>query len=84
MWRSLKQNRNKIIGGLSGLLIALLLIFAWPLLLIIFLVIIGVFLGGIFDAGRRVGIFLDHLFPQEKTPNKKTFQKKTPKNDKID
>ena len=86
--RSLKQNRYKITGGLGGLLMALLLIFAWPLLLIIFLVIIGVFLGGIFDAGRRVGIFLDHLFSLEKkTSNKKTSQKtpqKTLKNDKID
>jgi len=34
MWRSLKQNKSKIVGGLSGLLMALLLIFAWPLVLI--------------------------------------------------
>jgi len=84
MWRSLKQNKNKIIGGLGGLLMALLLIFFWPLLLIIFLVIIGVFLGGVFDAGRRMGIFFDRLFLQQKTPNKKTPQKKTPKDSKID
>jgi len=76
MWRSLKQNKNKIIGGLSGLLMALLLIFAWPLLLIIFLVIIGVFLGGVFDAGRRMGIFFDRLFLQQKTPQKKTPKEK--------
>jgi len=75
MWRSLKQNKNKIIGGLSGLLMALLLIFLWPLVLIIFLVMIGVFLGGIFDAGRRMGIFLDHLFPQKKTPKEKDSQR---------
>ena len=89
MWRSLKQNKNKIIGGLGGLLMALLLIFAWPLLLIIFLVIIGVFLGGVFDAGRRMSIFFDRLFlqqktPQQKTPQQKTPQKKTPKDSKID
>jgi len=79
MWRSLKQNKSKIVGGLGGLLMALLLIFLWPLVLIIFLVIIGVFLGGIFDAGRRMGIFFDRLFLQQKTP-----QKKTPKDSKID
>lgn len=61
MRRSLKQNKGKIIGGLGGLVTALLLIFAWPLLLIIFLVFLGVFLGGVFDAGRRVGTFLDRL-----------------------
>lgn len=76
MWRSLKQNKNKIIGGLGGLLMALLLIFLWPLVLIIFLVIIGVFLGGIFDAGRRMGIFFDRLFLQQKTPQKKTPKEK--------
>ncbi len=76
MWRSLKQNKNKIIGGLGGLLMALLLIFLWPLVLIIFLVIIGVFLGGVFDAGRRMGIFFDRLFLQQKTPQKKTPKEK--------
>ncbi len=76
MWRSLKQNKNKIIGGLGGLLMALLLIFLWPLVLIIFLVMIGVFLGGIFDAGRRMGIFFDRLFLQKKTPQKKTPKEK--------
>ena len=76
MWRSLKQNKSKIVGGLGGLLMALLLIFLWPLVLIIFLVIIGVFLGGIFDAGRRMGIFFDRLFLQQKTPQKKTPKEK--------
>ncbi len=76
MWRSLKQNKNKIIGGLGGLLMALLLIFLWPLVLIIFLVIIWVFLGGVFDAGRRMGIFFDRLFLQQKTPQKKTPKEK--------
>jgi len=74
--RSLKQNKNKIIGGLSGLLMALLLIFLWPLVLIFFLVIIGVFLGGVFDAGRRMGIFFDRLFLQQKTPKEKDSSEK--------
>lgn len=68
MWRSLKQNRGKIVGGLGGLMVALLLIFAWPLLLIFFLVLLGVFLGGVFDKGRQVGIFLDRLFSSRKSP----------------
>ena len=74
MWPSLKQNRGKIIGGMGGLMAALLLIFAWPLLLIIFLVVLGVFLGGVFDKGRRVGILLNRLF----------FPGKSPKDDEID
>lgn len=64
MWISLKRNLGKIIGGVVGFLIALVLIFAWPLVLIIFLVIMGIFLGGIFDVGRRIGIFFDRIFPQ--------------------
>ncbi len=68
MWRSLKRNRGKIIGGLSGLAIALLLIFAWPLVLIFILVLLGISLGGIFDAARKVGVFLDRLFSYKKPP----------------
>jgi len=68
MWRSLKRNRGKIIGGLSGLAIALLLIFAWPLVLVFILVLLGISLGGIFDAARKVGVFLDRLFSYKKPP----------------
>lgn len=68
MWRSLKRNRGKIIGGLGGLTIALLLIFAWPLVLIFVLVLLGISLGGIFDAARKVGVFLDRLFSYKKPP----------------
>lgn len=68
MWRPLKRNRGKIIGGLSGLAIALLLIFAWPLVLIFILVLLGISLGGIFDAARKVGVFLDRLFSYKKHP----------------
>jgi len=49
-------------------MVALLLIFAWPLLLIFFLVLLGVFLGGVFDKGRQVGILLDRLFSPRKSP----------------
>ncbi len=68
MRRSLKRNRGKIIGGLGGLAIALLLIFAWPLVLIFILVLLGISLGGIFDAARKVGVFLDRLFSYKKPP----------------
>ena len=61
------RNRGKIIGGTMGLVVALLLIFAWPLLLIFFLVLAGVFVGGVFDAGRRVGHFFDRIFPEGKS-----------------
>lgn len=59
-----ERNRGKITGGMTGLVVALLLIFAWPVLLILFLVLVGVFLGGVFDAGRRVGHFFDRFFPE--------------------
>lgn len=68
MWRSLKRNRGKIIGGLGGLAVALLLIFAWPLVLIFLLVLLGISLGGIFDIARKVGVFLDRLFSYKKPP----------------
>ena len=67
MWISLKRNVGKIMGGLGGLLIALLLIFAWPLVLIIFLVVMGIFLGGIFDSLRRIGNFFDRIFSRERS-----------------
>lgn len=60
-------NRGRIVGGLTGLVVALLLIFAWPLLLILFLVIVGVFVGGVFDAGRRLGHFFDRIFPERES-----------------
>lgn len=68
MWRSLKRNRGKIIGGLGGLAMALLLIFAWPLVLIFILVLLGISLGGILDAARKVKVFLDRLFSYKEPP----------------
>jgi len=68
MWRSLKRNQGKIIGGIGGLVIALLLIFAWPLVLIFVLVLLGISLGGIFDVVKKVGVFLDRLFSYKKPP----------------
>jgi len=35
--------------------------------LIIFLVVMGVFLGGIFDVVRRIGGFFDRIFPKERS-----------------
>ncbi len=61
------HNRGKVVGGMTGLVVALLLIFAWPVLLILFLVIVGVFVGGVFDAGRRLGHFFDRVFPERES-----------------
>lgn len=51
--RFIKENKGKILGGLAGLLVALLLIFAWPIILTIFLVFLGVLLGKIFDTVNK-------------------------------
>jgi len=61
------RNRGKIVGGTMGLVVALLLIFDWHLLVIFFMVLTGVFLGGVFDAGKRVGYFFDRIFPEGKS-----------------
>ncbi|MCD6318960.1 DUF2273 domain-containing protein [Candidatus Aerophobetes bacterium] len=71
MWKSFNRNKGKIAGGLTGLAAAFLLIFAWPIILIIFMVIIGVFLGEIFDIFRRVQNRVEEIFP------KKTSEKKS-------
>lgn len=62
-----QRNRGKVVGGMTGLVVALLLIFAWPLLLILFLVMVGAFVGGVFDAGRRLGRLLDRVFPERES-----------------
>jgi len=62
-----QRNRGKVVGGMAGLMVALLLIFAWPLLLILFLVMVGAFVGGVFDAGRRLGHFFDRVFPERES-----------------
>lgn len=68
MWRSLKRHQGKIVGGLGGLVMALLLIFAWPLVLIFILVLLGISLGGIVDGARKVGVLLDRLLSYRKHP----------------
>jgi len=49
MWKSIKINKGKILGGIAGFIVALILIIAWPVILIIFLVFLGILLGAIFD-----------------------------------
>ena len=49
VWNSVTKNKGKIAGGILGLLVALLLIVAWPILLAIFLVLVGVVLGAGYD-----------------------------------
>ena len=69
MWKAFNRNKGKIAGGLTGLVIAFLLIFAWPIILIMFMVIIGIFLGEIFDIFKRVQTRVEEIFP--KTSEKK-------------
>jgi len=49
MWKSIKINKGKILGGIAGFIVALILIIAWPVILMIFLVFLGILLGAIFD-----------------------------------
>lgn len=49
MWRYIKNNRGKILGGLGGFLLALILIIAWPVILMVFLIFLGIMLGAAFD-----------------------------------
>ncbi len=69
MWKAFNKNKGKITGGVTGFAIALLLVFAWPILLIAFMVIIGIFLGEIFDIFKRVQTRVEEIFP--KTSEKK-------------
>ena len=48
-------------GGLFGLVIAVLLIVAWPIVLIVFLVLCGVAIGAFWDVARRLGRTLDRV-----------------------
>jgi len=59
MLKYLKENRGKISGGLVGFLLALLLIIAWPVILVIFLVLVGIFLGAIFDVLSKARKWLE-------------------------
>ncbi|NQS88488.1 hypothetical protein HQ584_01680 [Patescibacteria group bacterium] len=69
MWKILSRNKGKITGGLIGLVAAFLLIFAWPIILVGFLIIMGVFLGEIFDILKRAQIRIEEILP--KTSEKK-------------
>ena len=53
MWKHVKQNRGKIAGGCIGFLIALLLIIAWPIILMVVLIFLGIVLGAVFDMVGR-------------------------------
>ena len=61
MWRVWRQHRGKVAGGLFGLVIAILLIVAWPIVLIVFLVLCGVAIGAFWDVTRRLGRILDRV-----------------------
>jgi len=69
VWKILSRNKGKITGGLIGLVAAFLLIFAWPIILVGFLIIMGVFLGEIFDILKRAQSRIEEILP--KTSEKK-------------
>lgn len=62
MLKFIKENVGKIGGGVFGFLVALLLIIAWPIILIIFLVFLGILLGGILDITNRTRRWMDTFF----------------------
>jgi len=70
MLKVIKDNKGKILGGIIGFFIALLIIVAWPVLLVIFLVFLGILLGKIFDTVSRAHRWLQENFPSS-TEDKK-------------
>lgn len=71
MLRYLRENRGKIGGGVAGFLVALLLIIAWPVILMIFLIFLGILLGAIFDTFSKARRWLDDSITQRSSDNKK-------------
>ena len=62
MLKVIKDNKGKILGGIIGFFIALLIIVAWPVLLVIFLVFLGILLGKIFDTVSKAHRWLQENF----------------------
>jgi len=59
------------LGGLAGFLVALLLIVAWPVILIIFLVFLGILLGKIFDTVDRARRWMEETLSHHGSDKKK-------------
>lgn len=62
MWKSIKVHKGKIFGGIAGFLIALILIIAWPVILMIFLIFLGILLGAVFDMVGKVRKWMQDSF----------------------
>ena len=71
MFRWIKENKGKILGGLSGFLFALILIFAWPIILMATFVLMGIVLGAFFDVFYRIRKWLEKSI-YEKNSNEKS------------
>ncbi|RLE12470.1 hypothetical protein DRJ04_06145 [Candidatus Aerophobetes bacterium] len=64
MWRYIKENKGKILGGAAGFLLAFLLIIAWPVILMMILILLGIFLGTIFDTITKARKWIEESITQ--------------------
>lgn len=66
-YRFIRENWGKLLGGLAGLLMALVLVFLgfWKGILIIILVMAGIYIGGKIEKKEIVQDFLNRLFDRE-------------------
>jgi len=64
MLKFIKENKGKIGGGIIGLLLAILLIIAWPIILILFLIFLGIILGAVFDMASKTRRWMEKQFFQ--------------------
>lgn len=71
MLRYLRENKGKIGGGVVGFLLALLLIIAWPLILMLLLIFVGIFLGAIFDILSRARKWMEESVTHRNSNEKK-------------
>ncbi len=62
-WVIFSRNWGKIIGGLVGLIVALILLnYGWKTLLVFAFIALGVFIGWSIDADESMRRFIERLF----------------------
>jgi uncharacterized membrane protein len=70
MWRFIRENKGKIVGGLAGFLVALLLIVAWPIILMVFLIFLGILLGMMFDMAGKARRWIEETLSRRDSDEK--------------
>lgn len=70
MLKYLKENKGKIGGGIAGFLLALLIIIAWPVIIMLFFILMGIFLGAAFDLLNKARNFFEE-FTGKRSKNEK-------------